>query len=87
MTKIQKTISPVDGSVYVERPYASEQEIAAVLTRAADAQTKWKLVPLGERSALCARFVDAFVAKTDEIAPELSWQMGRPVSMVPSEVR
>lgn len=87
MTAIQKTISPVDGSVYVERPYTSEQAIARLLSRASDAQAQWKHVPLSERATVCARFVDAFVAKTDEIAPELSWQMGRPVSAAPSEVR
>lgn len=87
MTTIQKTISPVDGSVYVERPYTSEQAIARLLSRASDAQAQWKHVPLSERATVCARFVDAFVAKTDEIAPELSWQMGRPVSAAPSEVR
>ncbi|MFQ6023617.1 MAG: aldehyde dehydrogenase family protein [Acidiferrobacterales bacterium] len=84
---MQKTISPVDGSVYVERPYTSEQAIARLLSRASDAQAQWKHVPLSERATVCARFVDAFVAKTDEIAPELSWQMGRPVSAAPSEVR
>lgn len=87
MSTLQRTISPVDGSVYVERPYASAHEIDAVLARAVQAQAAWRHVPLPERAALCTRFVDAFVAKTVEIAPELSWQMGRPVSAAPSEVR
>ncbi len=87
MTKMQKTVSPVDGSVYVERPYASQQEITAVLAKATSAQRDWKHVPLNERAARCTAFVDAFVAKTNELAPELSWQMGRPVSAAPAEIR
>ncbi len=33
MTATLRTISPVDGRVYVERPYATETEIAAALAR------------------------------------------------------
>ena len=87
MRATQKTISPVDGSVYVERPYASAKEIATALAKAAAAQTAWRNVPIAERAQYCTRFTDAFVAKTDEIAPELTWQMGRPVGAVPGEVR
>ena len=86
MGATQKTISPIDGSVYVERPYASAKEIATALAKAA-AQTAWRHVAIAERAQTCTRFTDAFVAKTDEIAPELTWQMGRPVSAVPGEVR
>ncbi|MDH3671001.1 MAG: aldehyde dehydrogenase family protein [Gammaproteobacteria bacterium] len=87
MSATQKTISPVDGSVYVERPYASAKEIATTLASAGAAQTAWRNVPIAERAQYCTRFTDAFVAKTDDIAPELTWQMGRPVSAVPGEVR
>jgi acyl-CoA reductase-like NAD-dependent aldehyde dehydrogenase len=87
MSATQKTISPVDGSVYVERPYASAKEITTALAKAAAVQTAWRNVPIAERAQYCTRFTDAFVAKTDEIAPELTWQMGRPVSAVPGEVR
>ncbi|KAJ3009890.1 hypothetical protein HKX48_007681 [Thoreauomyces humboldtii] len=33
------------------------------------------------------KFVDAFVAKKDELAEELSWLMGRPKSQTPGEIR
>ena len=87
MSATQKTISPVDGSVYAERPYASAKEIAATLAKAAEVQTPWRNVSIAERAQYCTRFTGALVAKTDEIAPELTWQMGRPVSVVPGEVR
>jgi len=41
MAATQKTITPIDNSVYVERPYATPAEIAATLKAAAEAQRKW----------------------------------------------
>lgn len=79
-------ISPVDGSVYVERQTASAKEIQQVLDAAVAAQKKWKNTPLAKRQALCTKAVDAFVAHKAEIAEELTWQMGRPISQAPGEV-
>jgi acyl-CoA reductase-like NAD-dependent aldehyde dehydrogenase len=87
MSEIQKTISPVDGSVYVERPLATDAQIQTALERARAAQTAWRHVPLSERAAICTRFVDAFVARKQQIAEEITWQMGRPISQSPGEVR
>lgn len=81
------TRSPVDGSVYVERPLATGGDIARALGAAVSAQRGWKHVPLAERSALVSKAVDAFVAQRDAVAEEISWQMGRPVSQSPGEVR
>ena len=84
---IQKTISPVDGSVFVERPLASPAEIDRLLSAARAAQRRWREVPVADRAAILRRFCDAFEASRDEIATELSWQMGRPVRYAPNEVR
>jgi len=43
MTDIQKTISPVDDSVYVERTRATAQQIDATLSKAAAAQADWNV--------------------------------------------
>jgi acyl-CoA reductase-like NAD-dependent aldehyde dehydrogenase len=82
-----RVISPVDGGVYVERALADERAIAAALDRAERAQTEWRRVPVAERAAILGRAVDAFVARRDEIAGELTWQMGRPIRYTPNEVR
>ncbi len=87
MAETLKTISPVDGSLYVERPLAKAKEIEAALGRAVLAQAVWRAVPMAERQAILTRAVDAFVAMTDSVAEELTWQMGRPVSQTPGEVR
>jgi acyl-CoA reductase-like NAD-dependent aldehyde dehydrogenase len=87
MTDVQQTISPVDGSVYVERDRQRGADVDLLLQRARAAQRDWGRVPIDQRAALCSRFVDAFVANGDEIATELTWQMGRPRSQTPGEVR
>ena len=84
---VQKTISPVDGRVYVERPLASEAEIEAALRRARAAQREWRLVAVGERAAIVNRMVEAFEAEADSVAEEITWQMGRPIAQSPGEIR
>jgi acyl-CoA reductase-like NAD-dependent aldehyde dehydrogenase len=87
MSDVLKVISPVDGSVYAERPLASWAEVEGALNAARSAQAAWKFVPLAERAALCLRFVEAFLGMKDEIVPELAWQMGRPIAYGAGELR
>ena len=81
-----QTISPVDGSVYVERELADLDALSAVLDKAKAAQKSWRATPLQERMAICTRFVEAFEARSDELSQELSWQMGRPIKFAPFEI-
>jgi acyl-CoA reductase-like NAD-dependent aldehyde dehydrogenase len=83
----QKTVSPVDGSLYCERALARADEVNAALGRAAHAQRLWRSVPVAERAAICTRFCDQFESRGDALALELTWQMGRPVRFAPSEIR
>jgi len=83
----QRTISPVDGSVYVERPLADSNAIDRALDEAVKAQRAWRSVPVEQRAEICRRFCDAFEAKRDAIALELTWQMGRPIRYAASEAR
>jgi acyl-CoA reductase-like NAD-dependent aldehyde dehydrogenase len=87
MSDVLKTISPVDGSLYVERSLADDGEIDRRLASATAAQPGWKAVPIADRVALLRSLVGHFVAQQDDIADEISWQMGRPRSQSPGEVR
>src|SRR5262250_1038369 len=58
----QRTISPIDGSVYVERKLATRPEIAKALAHARKAQAAWRHVPVAERGKIIAKAVDYFVA-------------------------
>jgi acyl-CoA reductase-like NAD-dependent aldehyde dehydrogenase len=87
MSDILKTVSPVDGSIYVERPLAQAADINRALAAAAHAQAAWASLPLAMRCEVLARAIDAFAAKANEIATEISWQMGRPIRHSPGEIR
>ena len=87
MSSTQKTITPIDGSVYLERPLAAQGDIESALARAMAAQREWKRVPISERIAILRRMVDWCVSRADKIGEELSWQMGRPIAYTPNEIR
>ena len=69
------------------RRVATKKEIAAAFAAAHAAQEQWKRLPIAERAAYCSAAVDAMIAMTDEIVPELAWQMGRPVRYGAGELR
>jgi acyl-CoA reductase-like NAD-dependent aldehyde dehydrogenase len=87
MTETIKTISPVDGRIYVERPLETAAGIDRALDSAQRAQAAWAALPLATRCEILTKAVDAFVAKTNDIAAEITWQMGRPIRYTPGEVR
>lgn len=86
-TDTLKTISPVDGRVLVERPLAGPADIDRALDAAHAAQRAWGRVPLAERCLMLEKAVTAFTANAKDIALEITWQMGRPISHSPGEVR
>lgn len=87
MTETLKTISPVDGRIYVERPLETADGIHRALDAARHAESAWAALPLAARCEMLTKAVDAFVARTNDIAAEITWQMGRPIRYTPGEVR
>src|ERR1700729_3636965 len=87
MTETLKTVSPVDGRIYVERPLDTPAGIDRALDAARAAQIAWSARPIEERCAVLGKAVDVFVAKAPQIAAEITWQMGRPIRHAPGEVR
>jgi len=87
MSKLFQTISPVDGSVYAERFLSDTSDIDAVLSTAVKAQVAWAKVDLDERQCILLKAVEAFASKADDIAREITSQMGRPISQTPGEVK
>jgi acyl-CoA reductase-like NAD-dependent aldehyde dehydrogenase len=82
-----RTVSPVDGRIYVERPLETASGINHALDAAGRAQGPWGALPLAARCETLSRAIDAFVAKAAEIATEITWQMGRPIRHAPGEIR
>jgi len=86
MSDSLKCYSPVDGSLYLERPYMSASDIPALIKNAEEAQAEWKLKTVEERAELLRKCVANFVAKQETISEELAWQMGRPIRFGAGEV-
>jgi len=74
-----KCVSPVNGETYAEREYSSDEVVDQTFAAAAQAQGDWAALSIAQRAQYCTAAVDAMLAMADEIIPELSWQMGRPV--------
>ncbi len=83
---IQRIVSPIDGSIVAEREYADDARIEVVLSAATAARIGWRATPVEERIRLCEAMVQWLIDHVDEIAPEISWQMGRPVRYTPNEI-
>ena len=86
MNSIQKTFSPIDGALLVERELMGAPALDQLLDQATRAQIGWAQVALSERVKGLEAMVDAFVAMKDEVAHEITLQMGRPLSQSPWEV-
>jgi acyl-CoA reductase-like NAD-dependent aldehyde dehydrogenase len=78
MTMIQ-CISPVDGSVYAERPAMAFDDAKAAIARVRKGQKAWAARPLEERVALVLKGVARLNEMAEDVVKELAWQMGRPV--------
>ena len=83
---LQRTISPIDERVVVERELATHAEIERTLDAAVEAQRSWRRVPVERRAEILSGFCDAFESRRDDIAAEITLQIGRPIRYSPSEV-
>jgi acyl-CoA reductase-like NAD-dependent aldehyde dehydrogenase len=81
-----KVVSPVNGEVIFHREYADPEGIDRTLEESVAAWLSWRKTPLSDRLALLDKVIDHIVADTDQIAEELTWQIGRPIRYTPGEV-
>lgn len=79
--------NPATGDTYCTRTLASADEARVVLRSAAAAQRHWARVTVEERAALVDRFADAIQARLEEIARDITGQMGKPIQEARGEVR
>ena len=59
---MQKTISPIDNKVYIEREYHSDK-IEETINNSVKAQTGWMNLSVKERVELLTKFVEDFLSK------------------------
>jgi len=82
---MQKTITPIDNTVYVEREYHSNK-IEETVESSMKAQKDWSNLAVSERVKLLNNFVNDFLSRGDVIGEELSRQIGRPISQANGEL-
>ena len=77
---------PFTFETVVERERVDEADVEALVEQCHLAQGQWARTAVGERQALCTRAVEAFGARRDEIALDLTRQMGKPIAQAQREV-
>ena len=82
-----KTITPIDNTIYVERQYASNEDIEQTLSLSKKSFQGWSQTSLDERKKIISLFVENFLKNNEEIEEELCRQMGRPISQCSGEMR
>jgi acyl-CoA reductase-like NAD-dependent aldehyde dehydrogenase len=85
MAKVE-TISPIDGKLYYSCEQHGLQGVEDTIALAGQAFIDWSGLPLTERMEYVSRFVKAIEDDKEEIATEITWQMGRPISQSPGEI-
>jgi len=83
---VLETISPIDGSIYFSQAYADNNTVQRALEKANIAQKTWQQTTISTRASICRRAIDYFLQEKDEIAKEITWQMGRPLCQSPGEI-
>ena len=74
---MQKTITPIDNTLYIERNYNADK-IEETIQNSIKAQREWANLDTKERIKLLSNFVEDFLSRGDVISEELSRQIGRP---------
>ena len=83
---MQKTITPVDNTLYIERNYDGAK-IEETINGSMKAQNVWADLDVKERVKLLTKFVEDFLSREDIICDELCRQVGRPISQAASELK
>ena len=83
---MQKTITPIDNTVYVKRDYNTDK-IDKTINNSMKAQKDWANLDVKERVKLLSNFVEDFLSREDIICEELCRQVGRPISQAAGELK
>lgn len=83
---IIRTLSPSTGEVIFERPGASIEEAHAMLNRSSDAFRSYRKLSLDERKTIVTKALDFLANIRDDLAQELTTQMGRPIKFAGAEI-
>ncbi|GAM82463.1 hypothetical protein ANO11243_004430 [Dothideomycetidae sp. 11243] len=85
-TETITTISPTTNAPVVTRHGPSDAELAELPKRAAKAFESYRKTSLSERQLIVRKALDLLLERQDELAKELTEQMGRPIAYTAKEV-
>lgn len=80
------TVSPITNEPIVTRNGPSDAELDAIPANAARAFQSWSKTPFAERQNLVRKALELLRQRQDELARELTEQMGRPIAYGAKEV-
>jgi acyl-CoA reductase-like NAD-dependent aldehyde dehydrogenase len=82
-----RIVNPYDGAVVREVEYDTRETLDAKLETAHAAQRRWREVPLEERMRQVKSSVEYFRKNLEEIARDVTRQMGKPIREARGEVK
>lgn len=85
--EVINTISPTTNETVITRNGVSESDLTAIPQTAADAFQTWRKTSLKERQDIVSKFLKGLISRQDELAEEITVQMGRPIAFGTVEVK
>lgn len=81
-----QVINPFTEETVFSLPLMPASEVDALVGRAREAYRGWRETSIAERVALVHRFIEVFGAMRDDVAAEITAQMGKPLQQARNEV-
>ena len=78
--------NPATGKIFTELRYHSFEDARALLEKAEESQKQWKSTSMETRIALVKDAMEYFKRNKDEVARDITMQMGKPISQSRNEV-
>jgi acyl-CoA reductase-like NAD-dependent aldehyde dehydrogenase len=80
-----EVVNPANGEAFAHAPACTRDQLDAAFDSAAEAQRDWRLDEAARRAALL-RMADVLFASTEEVAPILTAEQGKPLDQAAMEV-
>ena len=85
-TSVYNLINPANETVFRSIEPTPEAELESILCHMRAAQQRWRDVPVEKRADICRQFIDAFGSMKEQVALDITRQMGKPVGQARHEV-
>jgi acyl-CoA reductase-like NAD-dependent aldehyde dehydrogenase len=87
MAETITTISPITNKGIIDRKGLSDSELSTLASKSTEAFKSYKKTSLDERKKYIKKALEIITSKQDELAKEITEQMGRPIAYTAVEVK